>query len=159
MRFPTCWVLFAMSGDSLPQKHFTMCPSMAVPFTETMAWAALSWEENLEEKKIQKFNIKITRTSDKGNKLQSCVALSGWAMCMCWPLEARRCYWLVPDEGVSLLWEDPYFHYLTKRWECLSHEVFWKRKRKMGGKVFCVWLVVNMPLCADSVRNGATLAW
>lgn len=22
---------------------------------------------------------------------------------------------LVPDEGVSLLWEDPYFHYLTKR--------------------------------------------
>lgn len=42
-----------MSGDSLPQKHFTICPSMTVPFTETMAWAALSWEENLKRKKQQ----------------------------------------------------------------------------------------------------------
>ena len=48
--FPTCCGFFAMSGDSLPQKHFTMCPSTAVPFTETMAWAALSWEENLKRK-------------------------------------------------------------------------------------------------------------
>lgn len=58
--FLTCCVFFAMSGDSLPQKHFTMCPSMAVAFTETMAWAALSWEENLKRKtavKIIKQNL------------------------------------------------------------------------------------------------------
>lgn len=46
----TCGELFVISGDSLPQKHLVMCPSMTVPLTETMAWAALSWLENLQDK-------------------------------------------------------------------------------------------------------------
>lgn len=46
----TCGELFVMSGDSLPQKHLVMCPSMTVPLTETIAWAALSWLENLQDK-------------------------------------------------------------------------------------------------------------
>lgn len=49
----TCGELFAMSGDSLPQKHLVACPSMIVPLTETMAWAALSWEENLQNKRSE----------------------------------------------------------------------------------------------------------
>lgn len=53
-----------MSGDSLPQKHFTVCPSMTVPLTETMAWAALSWEENLKKNtavKSDKLSIRQVR--------------------------------------------------------------------------------------------------
>lgn len=69
--------LFAMSGDSLPQKHFTMCPSMAVPFTETMAWAALSWEENLKRK-----------TAAENEQQYRCRSPSP-ATCLHWHLEAK----------------------------------------------------------------------
>lgn len=48
----------------MPQKHFTVCPSMTVPLTETMAWAALSWEENLKKNtavKSDKLSIRQVR--------------------------------------------------------------------------------------------------
>lgn len=56
-----------MSGDSLPQKHFTVCPSMTVPLTETMAWAALSWEENLKRNTAVKSDKISNQTSQKIN--------------------------------------------------------------------------------------------
>lgn len=34
----------------------------------------------------------------------------------------------VPDEWVAFLRENSDFHYLTKRWEGLSHDVFWRTK-------------------------------
>lgn len=36
----------------------------------------------------------------------------------------------VPDERVSLLWENTDFHDLTKRWEGLPHQVVWKNQNR-----------------------------
>ncbi len=105
-----------MSGDSLPQKHFTMCPSMAVPFTETMAWAALSWEENLKRKKAAAKLIKrnlcqamqiihsiktlswlthhsteVKTNNRKGHWHKYWLACMSHAVCLCWHLEAKCC--------------------------------------------------------------------
>lgn len=117
--FLTCCGVLAMSGDSLPQKHLTMCPSIAVPFTETMAWAALSWEENLKNKdsSLAGTFIKLKTKQDRKDKVFSLLithsstevetnitekatepkwvwywlALLSYAMWFCWHLEARCC--------------------------------------------------------------------
>lgn len=99
-----------------------MWPSTDVPFTDTIAWAALSWELNLERQTVlhQPPPSGPVTTTFYSNNVN------------------------IPHKRVAFVWKHSDFHDLTKWGKSLSHELFFREKRDALQKWLSIGITLNL---------------